>query len=728
MTLLDWKKRYHPLLVGLVLVAFCAAAWLVHTRYRVEKQNNTVEQLMDYQAILMMAQREGIPSQELLKQFRDAGVTTLAVYDTTLERLDREGALTAAPGADLRHAGPGSYGGAFDALLASGSVRPDAVYVARGKDDTAWRETVEDLRLRYGTDRVHPIAGREDLLEVLGDDRMLQVPDYRAKTPVMQAPLGLSTKELKAVHDAGFYAAVRPQNYLPVTEEKVRSLFRRIDESGAQVTTYVPAGTDVVGFPASISVVGDALAKRNIRFGLLEHVTQLQFTKFEGLDPLLRAVDYNAVRVYNIDALENSKLEMPDALRRWALADEERNIRVNYVRLFNKPQHGVDIVDLNLSYMRQITEQVKARGFQIGVATVLQNPYGPQVLQADGSLRRTGNGAAVFGGPYFPAKGSFLVVALGALAGLALYVNLVCRRFTLRWQLGFVGLGMVVTAAALFLGRGLLIRQVLALVGASVFPVLSISVILRLWENIKGSDTPTAAILGNALWQLAVAVAISLVGATLNAAIMGDNRFFLEADIYRGVKLTFVMPVLLTFILFLAENDIFHRGGNAVHVRPASLVGQVVEVCRTKLSLYHLVILGVLLFAAYIFVGRSGHTGGVPVPAIEIKLRTFLEQVMYARPREKEFMIGHPAFFLAAYAAYRKAPAWLRLFLVLGAVIGQGSLVQTFCHMRTPAIMSYVRALDGYALGAVLGIVAVILVSLLRRPVLQWMRRFSVHE
>ena len=55
MTLLDWKQRYHPLLVCLVLVALCAAAWLVHTRYRVEKQNDTVEQLMAYQAILMLS-------------------------------------------------------------------------------------------------------------------------------------------------------------------------------------------------------------------------------------------------------------------------------------------------------------------------------------------------------------------------------------------------------------------------------------------------------------------------------------------------------------------------------------------------------------------------------------------------------------------------------------------------------------------------------------------------
>ena len=214
------------------------------------------------------------------------------------------------------------------------------------------------------------------------------------------------------------------------------------------------------------------------------------------------------------------------------------------------------------------------------------------------------------------------------------------------------------------------------------------------------------------------------MGATLNAAIMGDNRFFLEADIYRGVKLTFIMPVLLLLLLFLRRYDIF--GGESL--RPAGLFAQFVRICKARVTLGHIVILGVLLFVVYIFVGRSGHTGGVPVPAIEIKLRQFLEQVMYARPREKEFMIGHPAFFLAVLAAYRKAPNLCKLMLVLGAVIGQGSLVQTFCHMRTPAIMSYARALDGYALGAVLGIFAVLLISILLPVVRPWLRRFSIDE
>ena len=493
------------------------------------------------------------------------------------------------------------------------------------------------------------------------------------------------------------------------------SLFARLDKAGVQVTTYIPCGTDVIGFPADIEYMGRKLRERNIRLGLLEHVTQLQFAKFAGLDALLRSVDNNAVRVLNIDAQENSKLMMPDALRRWALADEERNIRVNYVRLFLKPQNGVDIIDLNLDYMQQITQQVKGRGYKIGVAGVFQKP---------GDTDASANGNPGFAGSYDPDRKALLLVALGAWSALALYMGMILPSCKGTKQYLLVIAGMLITAYSLFMGRGLSIRQGLAFLSAVLYPVLSISVILTLWENIKTDTESTAGVIFTALWQLALAIALSLIGATLNGSIMGDLRFLLEADIYRGVKLTFIMPVLLTLLLFLRQYSIFQETGK----KAADLFSQLVRICKMRLTLGHFVILGILLFVAYIFVGRSGHTGGVPVPAIEIKLRLFLEEVMYARPREKEFMIGHPAFFLAVLAAYRMAPNWCKLALVLGAVIGQGSLVQTFCHMRTPAIMSYIRAADGYLLGSVLGIIAVIAVSVLMPYVKPWLRRFSVNE
>ncbi len=711
-----WKERYNPILVACIVAAFCAALYLMQIRVGIEKRNDTVEQTVDYQAVLMMAQREGYSSDKLLQQFKDAGVTTLIVYDATLERLDREKRISAMPGDVLQKSAPGVHRGDFDRVIASPALDPDAVYVTRGDDEEAWNEVKEDLFLRYGEERVKQFSQAPEILEVKGDSRLLLEPDYRAKTPVMQAPLGLSVKELRDVQQKGFYVAVRPQNYLPYTQKGVDSLFTRIDKAGVQVTTYIPCGTDVIGFPKNISYMGRKLTERNIRLGLLEHVTQLQFANFAGLDDLLRNVNNNAVRVLNIDAQENSKLMMPEALRRWALADEERNIRLNYVRLFLKPQNGVDIIDLNLDYMRQITRKVTARGYKIGVAGVFQKP--------GETVSDSANGNPGFAGSYDPDRKVLLLVALGAWAALALYLGMLIPAFKGTKQYILVVAGMLVTAYSLFMGRGLAIRQGLAFLSAVLYPVLSISVILTLWEKIKTDATSLGTIIFTALWQLALAVSLSLIGATLNGSIMGDLRFMLEADIYRGVKLTFIMPVLLTLLLFLRQYSIFSQDS----AKAADLFSQFVKICKTRLTLGHFVMLGVLLFAAYIFVGRSGHTGGVPVPAIEIKLRLFLEEVMYARPREKEFLIGHPAFFLAVLAAYRMAPNWCKLALVLGAVIGQGSLVQTFCHMRTPAMMSYIRAVDGYLLGSVLGIITVIAASIIMPYVKPWLRRFVVNE
>lgn len=119
----------------------------------------------------------------------------------------------------------------------------------------------------------------------------------------------------------------------------------------------------------------------------------------------------------------------------------------------------------------------------------------------------------------------------------------------------------------------------------------------------------------------------------------------------------------------------------------------------------------VVLVAGIVFVARSGHTSGMPVSGTELKFRAFLEQMFYARPRTKELMIGHPAFMLAVMAFYRKWPTMLFFILVLLAAIGQGSMVETFAHMRTPIYMSFVRGVDGAILGGIIGAVLMALVA-----------------
>ncbi|MBQ5636430.1 MAG: hypothetical protein IIV08_02630, partial [Selenomonadales bacterium] len=116
------------------------------------------------------------------------------------------------------------------------------------------------------------------------------------------------------------------------------------------------------------------------------------------------------------------------------------------------------------------------------------------------------------------------------------------------------------------------------------------------------------------------------------------------------------------------------------------------------------------------------------VPGIELKMRAFLEQVMYARPRSKEFLIGHPAFFLAAIAYYRNLPNFLLYLLVVAATIAQGSLVETFAHMRTPVFMSFIRALDGLAAGIGVGLIAVLGVWVLRKVWYRVQKELNAHE
>ena len=283
-----------------------------------------------------------------------------------------------------------------------------------------------------------------------------------------------------------------------------------------------------------------------------------------------------------------------------------------------------------------------------------------------------------------------------------------------------VDLGSLVLLMSIFGAKVAVVYVILGLVIAVIGG--SMTVIVELWESCKKNTPNTLKIIISATWQLALAVILSLIGASFVAAVLGDSRFFLEIDIYKGVKLTFILPVLLISLWYMQRFNVLSKGqiGNiAVHLK---------NFFSTRITVKHVAFLGVLAFVAYIFVGRSGHTAGVPVPALEIKMRLFLEQMMYARPREKEFMIGHPAFYLAAFAAYKQAPRLWQMLLVVGATIGQGSLVQTFAHMRTPVIMSYIRAVDGYALGAVLGIIAVIAVSILLPYVQKWQRRFLEHE
>jgi len=113
--------------------------------------------------------------------------------------------------------------------------------------------------------------------------------------------------------------------------------------------------------------------------------------------------------------------------------------------------------------------------------------------------------------------------------------------------------------------------------------------------------------------------------------------------------------------------------------------------------------LAVLLAGAVLLmITRSGNRPFLDALGFELKARAWLEQILIARPRTKEFLFGYPALMLGVGLALRGNRRWIPV-LLLAAVIGQTSLVNTLCHIHSPLPLSLLRIGNGVILGLIAG-------------------------
>nr|WP_092074350.1 DUF5693 family protein [Dendrosporobacter quercicolus]NSL49254.1 hypothetical protein [Dendrosporobacter quercicolus DSM 1736]SDM89606.1 hypothetical protein SAMN04488502_108130 [Dendrosporobacter quercicolus] len=680
--------KYNRILLVLILSGLLAALALGWQRHQAEESNTTVELVMDYEDVVELAQTEGVTVESLAAQLKAAGLTSLAVYETTLEKLNKSGKITAVAGAQLLHQyRTGTLSDpAWRSLVESGLIIAEDVYVT-GRDSNVFAEVKSDLERRLSARRISAFT--------VGGSQVLALKANYEKLEKWN--LGLPSDEMREAAGYGFYVVARPTNYTKVQSADVRAVFDRLAPID-RVSAMMFVGDEVLGYPDLLALTAEQFQRRKLTLGMIEHPLQLQFLKQEGLTRLAAANDYQAARVYVIPKDEQPKLKVDEAVRRWVLTDQERNIRMNLLRKYDKPEPGQTLLETNLAYITKTSQALINTGFTIGRAGTYQ--------------------------PLFPSPWLLAVICVGATAAGVLYLTLV-RPFAAPVQYLLVVLLSLPLIVPVLSGGGMLVRQAVALVSAVVFPVLAMTWQLDRWR--QAAIDPSASLIrliGRAVVSLPVVVALSLAGGFYVAAILGDVRYLLEIEIYRGVKLTFVAPLILITLTFLVRYDLFDAGPG----QQRNMFTQLRKVLDCPVQLKGLLVLAIAAIAAWVFIGRSGHTAGVPVPALELKLRAFFEQMMYARPRGKEFMIGHPAFFLAVMAVFRQWPTALFYVLVIGATIAQGSLVETFAHIRTPVFMSFVRALDGLAVGILVGVIAMICVHIFIYLSFVLGRRTAKHE
>ena len=668
------KFHYHPILLAAILVGFIASLLIGMERHAVEEDSRTVELAIDYEGLLELAAREGLPAEEVLAEAKAAGITSLAVYETTFKKFNENGKANAVKGADILaayHTGT-LTDPRWRTLVEDGKIVGTEIYVV-SHDPVTYAELKEDLLRRFGAARITVLT--------VGTDEVIAVKDLYEV--FLKRNIGLPSDEMRAVNAAGFDVIARPSNYYDCTPDDVHAVFARMD--GIAVSAIVFSGPVTLGVPRALQTTIDEMRARRLSLGLIEGVTQLQFYKQQGMDEIAKGVGYDHVaRLYSIPLDELKKLKIDAAVERWETTDEERNIRINLLRIYEEPAPSMTLLETNMKYFADTRAALEAKGFKIGRAGMFASYEPSRVLRA--------------------------LVIMGVAAAGVLYLSLVIPALNRRRKVVLLcfAVAALISMMPILIGAGSKVRLVAALASANLFPALAIVALLDLLRTRRfPKDTPLWRILVAGLVLLGITSALSMIGASYLSGALADTRYLLEFDIFRGIKLTFVLPMILVAAAFLQRFDIFDGQFDA----SAGVLGQLREIMGTPVRVGSLLGGLVLLGALVVLVLRSGHTSGMPVPGIELKMRAALEQLFYARPRTKEFLIGHPAFLLALYGAARQWKTWIIFGLVLAATIGQGSMVETFAHMRTPVEMSLVRGIGGVFLGGAIGAVLVALVA-----------------
>jgi hypothetical protein len=461
----------------------------------------------------------------------------------------------------------------------------------------------------------------------------------------------------------------RPSNDPLHNRESLAILLTQLSSLGAWA--LVPEGAEVLGYDDLAKAVAQALNKAGIKTCSIEFASQF------GDQTLGRVLKGDLLRLHSITTQEMETMRPAEARDRFVRAVRERNVRVCYARLFCRPSQA--IYSRNLAYLGALKSGLERAGYKLGLPT----PY--------------------------PDLGTNL--ALAVLMAIGIWSAVVLILGTMRlvsWRLTMVlGLAGWLLSATVLAAQPLLARKLLALLSAVAFPTLAMMAITR-------SESPWRRV-GGPAWGLAAATAVSLCGGLTIGGLLYSRTFLVTVDLFSGVKVALVTPVLLVFLWLVMREALL-----APHDNLADAGREWRLFVEQPLRVKHLLIALVVAVVAALWLLRSGNVSEAATLPLERPFRLIMERVFGSRPRSKEFLFGHPLLLLGLWLWVRaaranthtNATAAAKVLLLLGTV-GQVSVVNSFCHLHSPISLTLLRVLHGLWLGALVGAVAVVVVRAL---------------
>lgn len=658
-----WNEASRKWLWVLVIIAIVASIPMIVQRVQTESSANQVEVVFNYRGLLDVSAYQANPKgylDEQLDRLKEAGVNTMAMFESTLDELTKARRIMVFNAADA-------------AKLSQTVVAPDRnyTYVAFTNEENAeqLRPMIEESFRNLDISVVPWNYGEYSGL-MLG----------MSMDEAVMKPMALDPFAFAMLREKGFNILPRLSDNIPYDQDEMDEQLAFYAENGVKRILF--DGEAVKGYksnPSMNSLQGfaDLLNKHGIGIAAIENLKAPQ----KGLNQLAYLLDYNVVRLHSLQDTEAS--QDPKVLAdRFVLATKDRNIRMIYLNASpNKDAAKVSITSPINNLIDSLTDsegaiqRIQNNGFEIGQAKafVVHDASWQKALKA--------------------------VVVLGGVALCALLVSYFALPLTLlAFVLGLVG------SAGLYVLNSALMEQALALAVAISAPTVATLLAIRKVKDIRQSFPEISA--GRRLTHTLVLYIktslISLAAVPFVIALLNNITYSLVLSQFRGVSLLHLGPIMLIALyVFLYQGT--------------SIWQELRNWLKMPITLVWVVAAAVLGIVAMYYLSRTGNAGTL-LPG-EAAFRSFLENTFGVRPRNKEFLLAHPLFLVGIFAAFRYRWA---MYAMIIAVMGQLSMVDTFAHIHTPAVLSLIRGVLGLGLGLIVGLIAIVVWHVIERCWDRW--------
>jgi hypothetical protein len=666
----EMKISFKNMLFFLIFIALILSVIIGIQRFKLESDFKQVEMAMSLNKVRELALKEGQDANELLKQLKISGISSIAIHEDTIETLSSQSRIAYLNTNDLTKL---SWIHEINFTDIEPISQGELLLVCR--DYSLFQRVKNCFQYYLGANQVRETVSEENQygIKLRGDEEEL-----------VKLGLGFSEDDLKKIEALGFNIILRPKNSPQISPEIIQQKLLAIS-AVENSSLIIFDEEEALGFPSSkmLSETAQFLKENHYSFGIIEFASQ------EGIHTIASVASELAVRVHSITKEEMETITVDKAIDRWIRAAQERNIRLFYLNPFLNKQEE-DLVQQNLTYLESIKNELSRNGYSIGTASLFAT--------------------------YQIPVSYIYILGLGIIsAGILLLMEF----FTIGDKYHFVFFltsFIFLLLVHLFAGKIFLVK-ILALASALIFPVLAMiknkhyfmqrTPQQKQFTNslVKGF-TSYAQLVKKIIFGITGVMFISLIGGLLISALLTNYQFMLAIQLFSGIKIAYIFPLfLVTLYLWWISKE-----------KKMLLV----EDFKRPILFEHALLVFIFLVFVVIYISRSGNFSFLPVPDIEEKMRLLLEEYLVARPRSKEFLIGYPLLSLVIAMNFLPIHFSKYPIMIMGTV-APVTIVNTFCHVHTSLYFSLLRTFHGYWLGILLGIFLASILYLFNKLFRTWL-------